>query len=317
MTDRDWTFGGTWPFRPRWFDTTDGRLHYIDEGEGPPVVFMHGNPSWSYLHRKLIGPLVGSGHRVIAFDHLGFGRSDKPDRAGIYAISEHARRSGALLDSLTLRDVTLVLHDWGGPIGLDWAVRHASNMRALVVINAFCHPPSPGVDVPLPLPLRLFRIPGLGPLLVQGFRLVTKAFLFKGGVHRPENMQGVVRQAYLAPHPTWASRAASLAFARQFPATANEPAARFQQEVRRSLPALRSLPVLVAWGDHDTMFGPSARDAWKRDFPNARVVRFPDAGHFVQEDAPEALSEELLRFLQTHHPKTTALPEPLHDHAPI
>lgn len=116
----DWTFGGLWPYEPRWFDTADGRMHYVDEGprDGRPVVLLHGNPTWGFLYRDFIGRLAAAGHRVIVPDHLGFGRSDKPPRREIYRIAEHIRRMDALLETLDLRQATVVPQDWGGPIGL-------------------------------------------------------------------------------------------------------------------------------------------------------------------------------------------------------
>ena len=113
----DWTFGGTWPYEPRWFESPDGRMHYVDVGpaDGKPVVLVHGNPTWGYLYRHFIAGLVEAGHRAIVPDHLGFGRSDKPDDVQLYAVPKHADRMNALLESLDLHDATVVCQDWGGP----------------------------------------------------------------------------------------------------------------------------------------------------------------------------------------------------------
>lgn len=115
MSKTDWTFDGTWPYEPKWFDTPDGRLHYIDEGprDAAPVVMVHGNPTWGYLYRNFIPPLAGAGYRVIVPDLLGAGRSGKPDRPEAYTVRRHAERTEQLLESLDLRDATLVPHDWG------------------------------------------------------------------------------------------------------------------------------------------------------------------------------------------------------------
>lgn len=122
----EWTFGGTWPYAPRWFDSADGRIHYVDEGSrtGRPVVMLHGNPTWGYLYRNFIPPLVDAGFRAIVPDHLGFGRSDKPCDRELYRIHRHADRLDALLEPLDLHKATVVAHDWGGPIGLAWAAGH-------------------------------------------------------------------------------------------------------------------------------------------------------------------------------------------------
>src|SRR5919106_4558785 len=213
----DWTFEGTWPYEPKWFDTLDGRMHYVDEGprNGRPVVMLHGNPTWAYLYRNFIPALVEAGHRAIVPDHLGFGRSDKPDRPDLYAIARHAERMEQLLESLDLRDATVVPQDWGGPIGLYWASRHPERCRGLFILNTYAHRP-PG-DVPLPLPLKLFRMPGVGELMVKRLDLFKRVFLFRAGVTRPERLTATIKRAYRAPHPTAASRTPILVFPREIP----------------------------------------------------------------------------------------------------
>ncbi len=127
----DWTFGGAWPFRPRWFESPDGRLHYIDEGprDGRPVVLVHGNPTWGFVYRNFVGPLAAAGHRVIVPDHLGFGRSDKPHETGRYELPRHIERFDALLESLDLRGATVVPQDWAARSGCPgrWPTPSASS----------------------------------------------------------------------------------------------------------------------------------------------------------------------------------------------
>jgi pimeloyl-ACP methyl ester carboxylesterase len=181
----DWSFGGTWPYEAHWFDTPDGRMHYVDEGprEAKPVVMLHGNPTWGYLYRNFVKAVVDAGGRAIVPDYLGFGRSDKPDRGELYTIRRHAERLEALLESLDLRGATVVPQDWGGPIGLYWATRHPERVERLFILNTYAHRP-PG-KVPLPLPLRLFRTPIVGELMVKGLDLFKRVFLFRVGVvHR-------------------------------------------------------------------------------------------------------------------------------------
>ena len=185
MPEPDWTFGGLWLFEPRWFETTDGRMHYVDEGprDGRPVVLVHGNPTWGFLYRNFIGPLTEAGHRAIAPDHLGFGRSDKPSDPELYRIPRHVARLEALLESLDLRDAVVVPQDWGGPIGLSWAVAHPERVSGLFILNTYAH--GPRGKIKLPLPLRLFRTPGVGEVLVKGLHMFVRGFLFRVGVvHR-------------------------------------------------------------------------------------------------------------------------------------
>jgi pimeloyl-ACP methyl ester carboxylesterase len=137
----DWTFDGTWPFDPQWFDSHDGRMHYVDVGpkDGRPVVMVHGNPTWGYLYRNFIPALAEAGHRAIVPDHLGFGRSDKPPDPELYRVPRHAERLDALLESLDLRGATVVPQDWGGPVGLYWATRHPERVDGLFILNTYAH----------------------------------------------------------------------------------------------------------------------------------------------------------------------------------
>ena len=293
----DWTFDGTWPHPPRWFETPEGRLHYIDVGVGRPIVLLHGNPTWGYLYRHFIPPLVAAGHRVIVPDHLGFGRSAKPDAPSAYQIEAHAHRLDALLESLDLRDATVIAHDWGGPLGLAWAARHPERIHSLGLFNTFLHRPERTLS--LPLPLRLFRVPGLGELLVKGLHAIVRVFLFRAGVRRPERLTATTKCAYLAAHPRWTTRAGVLGFARQFPAGPAGVVAELHAEVHRGLAALAHRPVFIAWAAHDAIFGAEYQARWRRDFPSAECVDI-DAGHFLQEDAPEAVLPPLLDFLRRH-----------------
>ena len=296
----DWTFGGTWPYAARWFDSRDGRMHYVDEGprDGRPIVMVHGNPTWSYLYRHFIKAVTNAGYRAIALDHLGFGRSDKPDTADLYRIPRHGDRCEALLESLDLKDATIVVQDWGGPIGLTWAARHPDRVRSLAVLNTFVHRP-PG-KVALPLPLKLFRTPGVGELMVKGMHAFVKVFLFNSGVTHPERLGPNEKAAYLAPHPTWSSRTPILVFPREIPADSTGPVSDFVATVHDQLvPAFKEKPVFIAWPMKDVAFTPDMLEGmWLEDFPNADVHRIQDAGHYIQEDAHEQVIPKLLSFLE-------------------
>lgn len=297
---RDWTFGGTWPYAPRWFASVDGRMHYVDEGprDGRPIVMVHGNPTWGYLYRRFIDAVVEAGYRAVVLDHLGFGRSDKPDDASLYGIPRHADRCEALLESLNLQDATIVVQDWGGPIGLAWAARHPERVRSLVVLNTFAH--RPPAKVSLPLPLRLFRTPGVGELMVKGMHAFVKVFLFKAGLVHPHRLGETERAAYLAPHPTWSSRTSILEFPREIPAGPEGRVGDFLAGVNEQLvPVFADRPVFIAWPMRDIAFTPDMLDAlWLRDFPGADVIRIEDAGHYIQEDAHEQVIPPMLEFLR-------------------
>ena len=299
MTE-DWTFQGSWPHEPRWFESAHGRMHYVDEGprDGHPVVMLHGNPTWGYLYRNFISPLVQAGYRAIAPDHLGFGRSDKPDRPELYTIRRHAERMEQLLESLELRDATVVPQDWGGPIGLYWASRHPERCRGLFILNTFAHRP-PG-RVPLPLPLRLFRTPGIGELMVKRLDLFKRVFLFRAGVTHGERLTRTVKRAYRAPHPTAASRTPILVFPREIPSGPAGPVSDLCAEIEEQLRVhFRDKPVGIAWALKDIAFTEETLEQlWLSTFPDAQVLRLPDAGHYLQEDAHEQIVPALIEHLR-------------------
>lgn len=296
MTGVDWTFGGTWPYEPKWFDADGGRMHYIDEGprDGRPVVCVHGNPTWGYLYRNFVPQLVEAGYRVIVPDHLGFGRSEKPDKAGLYHIPKHSDRLIALMDSLELADATVVVQDWGGPIGLSWPAKRPNHVRSLFIMNTFAHRPPPGTKVPRIL--KTIRAPLVGEVLIKGRHAFVKQLLFKA--IRRDRLTDQTRAAYLAPHPTYASRTGILVFPREIPESSTGRVADFLDEVHEGLGVFRERPVSFAWGKHDPVFPPRVYEQlWKADFPDAPILWLDKAGHFLQEDAPELIVPHLLEHL--------------------
>jgi haloalkane dehalogenase len=305
---RDWSFGGTWPFEPRFFDTPGGRLHYVDEGErqGIPVVLLHGNPSWSYLYRRFVPRLTAAGHRAIAIDLLGFGRSDKPTDPAEYAIERHVARLGALLDSLDLSDACLVVHDWGGPIGLPWAAGDPGRVTRLLVLNTFA-PRLPG-PMGRGLTLRMFRTRGLGELAATVRDGLTEDFLLGAGVRHRDRLDDRAKEAYRASHPTRASRTALLAFPRQVPLRPDDPVAALSARTEAALrERFRDRPARICWGMRDILFGERVLDLWRGLLPGAPVTRLEDAGHFVQEDAHERVIPELLALLADEAPAAQGL----------
>lgn len=300
----DWTFNGTWPYPPQYFDSPDGRMHYIDEGprDAHTVVMAHGNPTWGYLYRNFVDPLTQAGYRVVVPDHLGFGRSDKPDDPGLYAVQNHIARFDALLESLDLNSATVVCQDWGGMISLAWATAHPERIRSLFILNTFAH--KPRRPAKLPVPIRLFRIPGIGEGLVKGSHFFVRLFLFQAGVRKKDRLTRDVKAAYLAPHPNWKSRTPILAFPRQIPAGPDGPVADLGGRVERGLERhFRSKPVKIMWAMKDVAFTPAMLDRlWLETFPKAEVTRIGDAGHYLQEDAHEVIVPELVEFLDRGQP---------------
>jgi pimeloyl-ACP methyl ester carboxylesterase len=167
----DWTFGGSWSYAPRFFEHENGRLHYVDEGTGEPVVMLHGNPTWGYVYRNFIAPLSANRRSVVP-DHMGFGRSDKPLDEGRYRLTRHVENLTTLLLALDLRDTTLVMQDWGGPIGFGFATEHPERIKRLVILNiwVFLYPE----DTKLHGLLELFRQHHVGEAMVQSLNLFVE-----------------------------------------------------------------------------------------------------------------------------------------------
>lgn len=295
----DWTFNGTWPYEPKYFDSADGRMHYIDEGprDGRPVVMAHGNPTWGYLYRNFVGPLTDAGYRAVVPDHLGFGRSDKPDDPPLYTINRHIDRFDALMESLDLHDATVVAQDWGGMISLGWATQHPDRIESLFLLNTYAH--KPRGEVKLPAPLKLFRIAGVGETLVKNLHLFVRGFLFRAGVVKRDRLTSDVKAAYLAPHPTAKDRTAILVFPREIPAGPEGRVAELGGDIEELLEKhFRNKPVKIVWAMKDIAFTPDMLDSlWLQTFPNAEVVKIEEAGHYLQEDAHEIIVPELIEFL--------------------
>jgi cis-3-alkyl-4-acyloxetan-2-one decarboxylase len=285
-------FGGTFPFEPRFLSRDDLTLHYVDEGprEGSPLLFLHGNPTWSYLWRRPIADLSASGHRCVALDHMGFGRSDKPPHLAAYSLQGHVDNAIAFVDSLDLRDVTLVAHDWGGPIGLGAMLERPDRLRRVVLMNTWAW------ELPSFLPpfLREFRTEGLGEILALGGNLFVESI--PGGMARrdpdPEMMQ-----AYRAPFPDYWSRAGTLAFQRDIPLTERDTSAPLMASINKRLSDF-DVPMLLVWGMRDPVFQPVFLEQWRQLFPGARIVELADASHFLVEDRPDAVTAAIAEFLR-------------------
>jgi haloalkane dehalogenase len=275
-----------YPFSPHHFEVAPGlRMHYVDEGprDAEPVVFVHGNPTWSFYFRRLIQALRAT-HRCIAPDHIGMGLSDKPgDDQYDYTLARRVDDLTQLLESLGIREnVTLIVHDWGGMIGCTWATRFAQRVKRLVIFNTAAFPLPAGKR--MPWQLRLCRSP-LGPLLVRGLNGFCRDAVKHCVARRPLPRQ--VAAAYLAPYDSWANRRAVLRFVQDIPLRPGERAWEVVKRTSEGLSALNGKPMLIAWGMRDFVFDHHFLGEWVRRFPAAQVKRLEDAGHYVLEDAAE------------------------------
>jgi haloalkane dehalogenase len=286
-----------YPFASHFLDRDGIRYHYLLEGTGEPIVMLHGNPTWSYYYRRLVLALRGS-YRIIVPDHIGCGLSDKPDDSQYaYTLARRVQDLKALLNHLGVdRDLTLVLHDWGGIIGMAYASPRPERIKRLIVLNtAAFHLPE---GKRLPWSLRLFRNPFLGPFLTRGLNAFCRGAAKYCCTRRP--MPPEVRQAYLAPYDSWKHRIAVLRFVQDIPLKPGDHCYDLVSEVRKSLPRFREAPMLICWGEKDFVFDKDFLAEWTRHFPEAEVHQFADAGHYVLEDAPDEIIALVRSFLLRH-----------------
>ena len=289
---KDETFGGTYPFTPRYFDAGNFKMHYIDEGEGAPILLLHGDPTWGYLWRKFI-PVLTQQHRVIVPDHMGMGKSDTPAEPYPYLLRHHIANLEALVTSLGLTDITLVVHDWGGPVGLGFAARHPELIKRLALMNTWAFARWPGA--PFPKLVELIRSPRGEAFVLEKNGYVSRAIT--GTTNYPEKITPEVMTAYLAPFPTPESRRALLCWSRDITVNEGDPSWDDMAAIEKKLSLFEDVPVLIVWGMLDPILPPILFELWKSFYPHARAVEIPDASHFLQEDAPDEVIGAIVRFL--------------------
>lgn len=290
-----------YPFAEHWLELEPGlRMHYVDEGprDGPAVLMLHGNPTWSFYWRRLIKALAPT-HRVIAPDHIGCGKSDKPDDARYpYRLARRIDDIERLVDELGLGvgpgDLTLMVHDWGGMIGMGWAHRHPQLVSRLVLLNtaAFGLPSTKR----MPASLWLARNTGLGSVLVRGFNAFSRGATRFCVTRRP--LSAEVREALCAPYDSWDNRRAVLRFVQDIPLAPGDPGFEIITEVGEALGQFDDRPVLICWGMRDFVFDDHFLRVWERKLPHAQVHRFADSGHYVLEDAGEEIEALVTQFLE-------------------
>jgi pimeloyl-ACP methyl ester carboxylesterase len=282
---------GLFPFAPHYHNRAGLRMHYLDEGDGPPVVCVHGNPTWSFFYRDVVTALKGS-HRVVVPDHIGCGLSDKPEWYD-FRLSSRIDDLEALIDHvLPGQKVSLVVHDWGGMIGLGWATRHPERVERLVVLNTAAFHQLPGKKIPWQL--WIVRDTFLGPLLVRGLNGFVRGLVWSCSV-RP--LPADVKAGYLAPYDSWNNRFAVLRFVQDIPLKPTDPSYATVSEVEAGLLKLTHVPMLICWGEKDFVFDLDFLAEWRRRFPQAEVHSFPDAAHLLLEDAGDRIIPLIVRHL--------------------
>ncbi|MCI0331729.1 MAG: alpha/beta fold hydrolase [Planctomycetes bacterium] len=321
-----------YPFASHWAELPGGRMHYLDEGPGgagnpgrgeplgvdlaepSTLLFVHGNPTWSFHWRALVESLQPR-YRCIAPDHLGCGLSDKPQQD--FSLNDHIENLCTLVDKLALERVTLVAQDWGGAIGLGAMLRMPERLERIVLFNTGAFPPRY-----IPWRIRACRVPVIGRLAVQGANLFSLAAL-RMTLARRTRLDPAIAAGYLAPYDSWANRRAVYGFAKDIPSPRGRVSPRLESasaaadaatadtretlaEIERKLPTFADRPICLIWGMRDWCFRPDCLERFVEFWPRAEMHRLPDVGHWVVEDTPEeslAIVEAFLKAIPEDEPR--------------
>ncbi|MCC7508761.1 MAG: alpha/beta fold hydrolase [Planctomycetes bacterium] len=303
-----------YPFESHWLDVGEVRMHYVDEGSAglrpapavdilstavadrgsapeagsaPTLLFLHGNPTWSFYWRHLVQQFRGT-HRCVAPDHIGCGLSDKPQHYP-YTLAQHIANVRSLVYALDLRDIVLCLHDWGGAIGMGLAAQIPDRIRGFVIFNTAAFP-----SRRMPLSIGLCRIPGVGDLLIRGLNGFVRGALARCA---RKALSAEAKAGYLAPYASWEDRIANLRFVQDIPMDESHESWPTLQAVERGLAQFKQHPMLLCWGRHDFVFNDQFMQQWQRRFPGAETQYFENAGHFVVEDARPEIITAMRKFL--------------------
>ena len=274
-------FHEIFPFEAKFLDIDGHRLCYFDEGTGPALVLIHSCPMSAFAFRSVIREFRTT-RRVIAYDQLGFGRSDKPLHFD-YRIENHIEHLERLLNHLGVEDgITLVMHGRGAAIGMGYAARHPESVENFIVMNAMSFS-----DFSLPFRLRLCKIPALGNILVNKFNFFLRP---------PWRYPKIVRDAYLLPFPRKEDRCALMEFINSLPCAPEDKSAQSMIEIETAIWSLREKRALILWGGKDWLYTKRALRKWTEYFPSAKVVMLPLAGRFLMEDDPAEFITNVREF---------------------
>lgn len=291
------SFAHLYPYPSHYLDLDGLQYHYLDEGDGAPLLMLHGNPTWSFYFRHLVDAFKAN-YRVIVPDHIGCGLSDKPGLHQYdYRLRSRIADLAALIEHLNFdRPVTMIAHDWGGMIGLGWALNHMDRVGRMVFMNtAGFFPPR---DKPIPHRLRWLRTPN--PIMERAalhLNLFARAALVMAPYRR---LPADVRAGMIAPYNCPAHRLATLKFVQDIPLSAADPSGGIVARVDENLPRLTRAAVLLIWGAHDFVFDRAYFDEWRRRAPHAQAHWLADAGHYLLEDQPRKISRLIGEFLNKH-----------------
>jgi haloalkane dehalogenase len=269
-----------------------GELHYLDEGprDAPVMLCVHGNPTWSFYWRAIVAH-YSDRYRVIVPDHIGCGLSDKPQDWD-YRLSQHVGNLRALVDHLKLDQITLVVHDWGGAIGMGVATQDPGRFARFVVTNTAAF-----LSKSIPASIAAVKVPGFGALAVRGGNAFARVATVRA-VSQP--LAPEAKAGLLFPYGSWADRIATLRFVQDIPLGEAHPSYQTLSDIDEGLAQLKAHPMLLCWGNDDFCFTPAFRSEWEERFPEAESVHWDGVGHYLMEDAPERVIAAMDAFLPGH-----------------
>jgi cis-3-alkyl-4-acyloxetan-2-one decarboxylase len=277
-------------YPPQWFSVEPNlHMHFVDAGTGDsPILAVHGNPTWSFYWRSTIRRFAPT-QRVVAMDHIGCGLSDKP-QAYNYCLEQHRDNLLALISELDLKDITLLAHDWGGPIGLSALIEQPQRFKRIILLNTGAFPPHF-----VPKRIAACRIPILGNLGMRGANLFSRAAVTMAVSRQP--LSAVAKHGLLAPYDSWRNRIGVARFVQDIPRDSRSSTWKILQNLEAKLPTYSHLPALFVWGMQDWCFNPDCLHRLQKLLPHAESVEIGDAGHYVMEDATEEVLRSIENFL--------------------
>jgi len=287
MSNADWK--PLYPFATHSHDVGGVRMNYVDEGQGDPILFVHGNPTWSFAWRNLILKFRDR-YRCIAVDHIGCGLSDKPQDYP-YTLAQHIANLKSLIEKLDLKKITLVVHDWGGAIGIGTLGKMPERFSRVVITNTAAFP-----SKLIPWRIAACRIPVLGRIGVRGLNLFA-GLATTMATENPQGLPADVKAGYLAPYDNWANRVAVDRFVNDIPMSPRHQTYPTILEVESALDHVRKMPTQLIWGMKDWCFSPAFYKEFRTRLPEARFVELNDAGHYLFEDGLEPMSQTIEKFL--------------------
>lgn len=278
---------GEYPFDPHFHLLNNEKIHYVDEGSGENLLMLHGNPTWSFFYRNLAKFFSQNNYRVVIPDHMGCGLSSKPQDYE-YTLENHIENTISLIKKLNLKDITLIVHDWGGAIGMGVATRHPELIKRIVVMNTAAFR-----SMEIPWRINILRNP-VGEWFIRSFN----------GFALPATMMAVIKplpadikKGFTLPYDNFQSRIATAKFVRDIPMNDKHPTYKTLSNIESKLKNLK-VPVLILWGEKDFCFTMNFQKRWMEFFPNAKVKTWPDAGHYLTEDKTAEVIDEIEKFLK-------------------